>query len=431
MAEALARWVAPRAPNLEASAALGAGPWTGCPERETLPSGWRRGLARALASGGVVRWSNPFEKFALAALGHPVPVAVLVRARPPVQWHILKKEAQNLALCLAEETVPVLLERDPLAFLQATSPSLTLHLEAWGRVARTNLPALLFGETGTGKEVVARTLHLASGRPGQFIAENCAAIPEGLLEAELFGVRRGAFTGAETNRRGRLHEARQGTLFLDEIGDLPLVLQVKLLRVLQEREVRSLGSGRSEPLDIRVLAATHRDLLADVEKGVFRRDLFYRLAGAAIEIPPLRERPGDVPFLAATLLARIEREGVGPGRFLSPRALALLQSAPWPGNVRELDNVLHRAAALSHDGVIGPKELITLCPRVVEPQKNLEAAAIAQALRLAGGVKAVAARHLGWTRQKLYRRIEALGLANGPNETASLAASNNLSSNRG
>lgn len=431
LARALARWFGEPSPGIEAAAALGAGPWAVFPPAASLPAGWEPGLPRALAAGETYLWSNPCESGSLAAAGFPVPVAAVLCSRPPRPAVRLGQQVRDLADWLAEKVVPELLQRDPLLSFLATSPSLAPQVEAWRKVARTNLSALLCGETGTGKEVVARALHRASGRRGDFVAENCAAIPEGLLEAELFGVRRGAFTGASENRRGRLQEARGGTLFLDEIGDLPLCLQVKLLRVLQEREVRSLGGPRPEPVDIRVIAATHRDLSTLIAGGLFRSDLYYRLAGVVIEIPPLRERPLDLPFLAATLLARLEREGSGPGRFLTPRALAFLQETPWPGNIRELEHVLQRAAALSAGPLIEPEALGTLRPRTPPHGENLEAAAINQALRLAGGVKTAAARHLGWTRQKLYRRLAALGLDSGPNDEASSASSINLSSNRG
>ena len=216
------------------------------------------------------------------------------------------------------------------------------------KVARGMAPVLIRGESGTGKELVARALHASSQRAaGPLVAVNCGAIPENLLEAEFFGARKGSYTGATADRVGYFQAAQGGTLFLDEIGDLPLSMQSKLLRAIQERSVRPLGSTQEETVDVRILSATHHDLAAAVQAGRFRQDLYYRLNVIEIFIPPLRERKEDLPALCQALLERIARESHSPVARLTSTALAAIASYPLPGNVRELENLLHRAVALS------------------------------------------------------------------------------------
>ena len=216
------------------------------------------------------------------------------------------------------------------------------------KVARGMAPVLIHGESGTGKELVAQALHASSQRAdGPLIAVNCGAIPENLLEAEFFGARKGSYTGASQDRDGYFQAARGGTLFLDEIGDLPLAMQSKLLRAIQERSVRPLGSTQEETVDVRIVSATHRDLAADVQSGRFRQDLYYRLNVIEIVIPPLRERREDLPALCTALLARIAQESGMPVPALTDRALQAIAAHPLTGNVRELENLLHRAVALS------------------------------------------------------------------------------------
>jgi two-component system response regulator PilR (NtrC family) len=216
------------------------------------------------------------------------------------------------------------------------------------KVARSMAPVLVRGESGTGKELVAQALHANSHRAmGPLVAVNCSAIPEALLEAEFFGARKGSYTGAVQDRQGYFQAARTGTLFLDEIGDLPLAMQSKLLRAIQERSVRSLGSTTEEQVDVRVISATHKDLSAEVKAGRFRQDLYYRLNVIEIVIPPLRERRADLPALCEALLARIAMESHMPMPVLSPALLAQLADHPLSGNVRELENLLHRAVAMS------------------------------------------------------------------------------------
>ncbi|RYF71822.1 MAG: sigma-54-dependent Fis family transcriptional regulator, partial [Comamonadaceae bacterium] len=219
------------------------------------------------------------------------------------------------------------------------------------KVARSMAPVLVHGESGTGKELVARAVHACSQRSeGPFVAVNCGAIPENLLESEFFGARKGSYTGSAQDRDGYFQAARGGTLFLDEIGDLPLAMQSKLLRAIQERSVRSIGSTQEDAVDVRIVSATHKDLQAEVQGGRFRQDLFYRLNVIELVLPPLRERREDLPALCNALLTRIARDSGVPMPALSAQALRTLASYPLHGNVRELENLLHRAVALSEGG---------------------------------------------------------------------------------
>ena len=224
------------------------------------------------------------------------------------------------------------------------------------RVAPTRASVLINGESGTGKEVVARQIHLQSGRDGPFVAINCGAIPDHLLESELFGHERGAFTGADKAREGRFEMARRGTLFLDEIGDMPLPMQVKLLRVLQERVIERVGGTKSIPIDIRVIAATHRDLQKNIDEGSFREDLYYRLSVFPIDVPPLRERSEDIAPLVEELTARVRRN-LGVAAHLDDAVLDVLRVYDWPGNVRELANLIERLAVIRPNGVVRPDDL--------------------------------------------------------------------------
>ncbi len=245
-----------------------------------------------------------------------------------------------------------------LARIVGDSASMAQVKQRIERVARSMAPVLLQGESGTGKELVARAVHDCSHRAsGPFIAVNCGAIPENLIEAEFFGVRKGAYTGATQDRDGYFQAARGGTLFLDEIGDLPLSMQAKLLRVIQERQVRALGAVQEEPVDVRLVSATHKDLASEVRAGRFRQDLFYRIHVIEIRLPALRDRREDLPALADALLHRLGAEvGLPPPR-LSERALRWLQTHPLAGNVRELENLLHRALALGAGELLEPEDL--------------------------------------------------------------------------
>jgi len=225
-----------------------------------------------------------------------------------------------------------------------------------GRLARSMAPIAIHGESGSGKELAAREIHARSPRAGQpFIAVNCGAIPEALMEAEFFGYRKGAFTGAADDRDGFFQAANGGTLMLDEVADLPLAMQVKLLRAIQERRVRKIGATSEEPVDVRLISATHKNLARCVEQGVFRQDLFYRLNVIELAVPPLRERQGDLPALADAILERLG--GGGHKAALGPGVLEALAGYRFPGNVRELENILERALAFANDGVIEVADL--------------------------------------------------------------------------
>jgi two-component system, NtrC family, response regulator PilR len=236
-----------------------------------------------------------------------------------------------------------------------------------GRLARSMAPIAITGESGAGKELAAREIHAQSARAAKpFIAVNCGAIPEALMEAEFFGYRKGAFTGATDERDGFFQAANGGTLMLDEVADLPLAMQVKLLRAIQERRVRKIGATNEEPVDVRIISATHQNLAQCVETGKFRQDLFYRLNVIELSVPPLRERLDDLPMLTTAILARLA--GPGPAAVLGPNVLEALRAYTFPGNVRELENVLERAQAFADGGVIEVGDLSLKGTRVGEAQ---------------------------------------------------------------
>jgi transcriptional regulator with PAS, ATPase and Fis domain len=243
----------------------------------------------------------------------------------------------------------------------AASPAMTEVFQLMESAAASSIAVLIEGETGTGKELVAHAIHRASDRAeGPFVAVNCAALPEALLESELFGHRRGAFTGATADHPGLFRAARGGVIFLDEIGEMPFAMQAKLLRVLQDSEVTAVGDTRPQKVDVRVISATNRDLRAAVAAKAFREDLYYRLAAFPIDLPPLRERREDIPLLAATFLEAACERHHKRLRGFDPAAIELLCRAMWPGNVRELQNQIERAVALAHAGeTITPHHLST------------------------------------------------------------------------
>jgi DNA-binding NtrC family response regulator len=302
--------------------------------------------------------------------------------------------------------------------LVAHSPPMREALRAATQVAASDTTVLLLGESGTGKSQLARYVHYTSGRSAApFVEVHCAALPEALLEAELFGHEKGAFTGAHERKAGHLAAADGGTLFLDEIGEITPATQVKLLRFLQSREFVPLGSSAPRKVDVRVIAATNRDLTAAVAKGSFREDFYYRLNVFSIEMAPLRDRREDVPFLADAFL---QRRGLPPSR-LGPDAREELQRRQFPGNVRELENALERALILAGDAAIAAEHVALARPSrdraslagdVLGPGFNLddfERDLIYAALERAGGNKAHAARLLGITRRRLYSRLQSLG----------------------
>jgi two-component system response regulator PilR (NtrC family) len=279
--------------------------------------------------------------------------AQATRAAPPMP-DALSTTATNATAAAARPAAQTALQQ-----LVGVSAAMQQVRERIQKVARSMAPVLICGESGTGKELTARALHANSHRSsGPLVAVNCGAIPESLLETEFFGVRKGAYTGATHDREGYFQAARGGTLFLDEIGDLPLSMQSKLLRAIQERCVRPVGATQEEAVDVRIVSATHKNLAREVQEGRFRQDLYYRLNVIEIVLPPLRERREDLPALCEALLARIAAEsGLRTPPALPPEALQRLQQHPLPGNVRELENLLHRAVALSEDGLLNLQAL--------------------------------------------------------------------------
>ncbi|GAB3772832.1 sigma-54-dependent Fis family transcriptional regulator [Ramlibacter monticola] len=327
---------------------------------------------------------------------------------PPVRWSTAP--AATVA-SLPDAGVPV-----PLARLSGGDPALDRQIQRAARLVDTTMSVLITGETGSGKEYFAKAMHQASLRRGKpFVAVNCAAIPETLIESELFGYLPGSFSGAATKgKRGLIQEADGGTLFLDEIGDMPLALQPRLLRVLAEREVMPLGGARAHKVDVRVISATHADLAARVREGRFRDDLYYRLAGAQLALPPLRQRR-DLPWLAHKML------GEHPSLpRLSPEAEAWLRAYAWPGNLRELKNVMAYACAMAgKDGVIGLSELpdaliggdaAAAAPASAASSMPPEAQLLLQYLRAAGWSVSAVAHQLGVARMTVYRRMQRWGI---------------------
>lgn len=287
------------------------------------------------------------------------------------------------------------------------------------KLAASQAPVYVSGESGSGKELAARTIHDLSRRAdGPFVPVNCGAIPESLVESEFFGYRKGAFTGADADRDGFFQAANGGTLFLDEVADLPLTMQVKLLRALQEKRVRKVGSATEEGVDVRVISATHRNLADCVEQGRFRQDLYYRLNVIEVRMPSLRERREDIPDLVSSLLDRIG--GGSPATKISPEAVDALCRYDFPGNVRELENILERASALCVDDVIRPDDLQLKSAIPVSDTAgggdlqgqldSLERQIILEALQGTGGNRTAAARKLGVTFRSLRYRIDRLGI---------------------
>jgi DNA-binding NtrC family response regulator len=290
------------------------------------------------------------------------------------------------------------------------------------RVGVSSVNVLITGESGTGKEMVANAIHRVSDRAKKpFIAINCAAIPRDLLESELFGHARGAFTGAMNARRGLFEEAHEGTILLDEIGDLPLPLQAKILRLLQTKQVKPLGQNSVREVDVRVISATHKNLRAQIQKGEFREDLYYRLNVMPIHLPALRDRKDDIIPLAEFFLRRYHESGKGPLRGLSKRAQGKLLGLPWRGNVRELENVIERAIVLADGELINETEILTeeMEPVQVSAEdlfnsgmslKDIEREYIKYVLSRTGNRKEAATRILGIDRKTLYRKEKLYGI---------------------
>jgi DNA-binding NtrC family response regulator len=306
----------------------------------------------------------------------------------------------------------------------ARSAKMQEVLATVGRVAPTNSTVLLGGESGVGKDLIARAVHEKSRRAsGPFIKINSSAIPENLLESELFGYEKGAFTGAGASKPGKFELADKGTLFLDEIGDVPLAIQVKLLRVLQEREFERLGGTRTVKVDVRLVAATNRDLREALEQGTFREDLYYRLNVVPIDIAPLRQRKEDIPDLVNLFVSRFAGDSGKPVEGITPEAMQILVNYHWPGNVRELQNIIERACALAKGTVLKVEDihLDTRPARAVNGSGNFlpegmtleqwEDEMILESLRRANGNKSQAARLLGLSRNALRYRLSKIGIA--------------------
>jgi len=365
------------------------------------------------------------QELALEAMNRGAADYLAKPFQPSEAIFTLRKARERERLRRANE----LLQRDVIRAvgerpIVATSEAMIEVLEMTERAAAFKSTVLVTGESGTGKEVLARSIHAQSPRRSEaFVAINCGAIPENLLESELFGHAKGAFTGAIRARRGLVQEADRGTLFLDEIGELPTPLQVKLLRVLQEEEVRPVGETKARTVDVRLIAATARDLEVEVREGRFREDLFYRLDVVRLTVPPLRERPKDVPLLLDHFLARC-RENLGkPVEGVTDEALERLVAYPWPGNVRELQNVVERAVILTNGNTIG---LGDLPGNVVSPPEvggagpgnlNLKRArrvaeidVIRRALRETDGNRTHAARLLEISHRALLYKLKEYGI---------------------
>ncbi len=281
------------------------------------------------------------------------------------------------------------------------------------RIAATDLTVLIGGETGSGKDVMARAIHKASGRgKGPFVVFDCAAVAPNLIESELFGHVKGAFTGADANREGAFERANGGTLFMDEIGELSIELQPKLLRALEQRRVKAVGGQKEIPIDVRIIAATHRNLEQKVKDGTFRQDLFFRLSVVTVQVPALRHRVEDLPVLVETVLVSLGKS-VG----ISPETMRILETYDWPGNVRELRNVIESAAAVCDSDQIEPRHLMFFKPRRRDPTmeklplagktlESIEKNAIQQTLEQCGGNKTKAAKQLGISPSTLYEKVK-------------------------
>ena len=335
---------------------------------------------------------------------------------------VVEKAVERVALLAENRTLRAQLEAARSRRIIGQSLALRRTSEVIQQAAPSQATVLLLGESGTGKELLARQVHELSPRAGRsFVAVNCAAIPEGILEGELFGYERGAFTGAVQRREGRFVQADGGTLFLDEIGEIPLTVQVKLLRVLQEGEVERLG-GRSQKVDLRLVAATNRDLKQAVAEGRFREDLYYRLNVIALRVPPLRERLDDVPLLVDHFLQRFREKNGRQVAGCTRAALDVLCNYPWPGNVRELENAMERAVVLCKGAVIDVDDLPaevrgapssgpsgrTLSFEIGTPLDEIERRVIFETLRHTKGDKKLAAQLLGIAARTIYRKLDTV-----------------------
>ena len=363
--------------------------------------GARESARRAIAMGAFDFYHKPVD---IDELG------LIVRRA----YHVAELEAENRRLAEAGNTGDRV-----LGGIVTAAPEMIKVARMVERVATANVSVMLLGASGTGKELLAKGLHNASARAGEaFVAINCAAIPENLLESELFGYEKGAFTGAVKTQPGKIEMAEGGTLFLDEVGDIPLPLQVKLLRFLQERVIERVGGRKTIPVDVRIVCATHQDLDAMIAEGRFREDLFYRLAEIVVRIPGLKERPGDAVLLAQYFLTRFARENGRDFKGLTPDAIAAISDWPWPGNVRELENRMKRAVIMAEGSrltaadldLVNSSDEAALTLKVA--RENADRQAIRRAMLRADGNVSTAAKLLGVSRPTLYDLLRQYGLEN-------------------
>jgi two-component system NtrC family response regulator len=362
----------------------------------------RANAMKSIALGAYDFYAKPFEPEVLAL--------IIERA---FRLHELQEENRRLQQAQSGALVGGIITRDP------ETQRLCRTIE---KIAPSNVTAMVLGESGTGKELVARALHELSPRASRrFVAINCAAIPEALLESELFGHEKGAFTGAVKQTIGKIETANKGTLFLDEIGDLPLPLQAKLLRFLQERLIERIGGREEIPVDVRVVCATHRDLKALIREGRFREDLYYRLAEIVLVVPPLRERVGDAALIAHALVHRFAAELKRGAMQLAPDALEAIEKYSWPGNVRELENVIKRAVVMAEGKSIGAADLDlgALGGEIDDATEPLNLRAVREAAEHRAVLRALArsnnnlsraAELLGISRPTLYDLLNRFGL---------------------
>ncbi|MDT3706971.1 MAG: PEP-CTERM-box response regulator transcription factor [Thiobacillus sp.] len=356
----------------------------------------RTNAVKAISLGAYDFFQKPFEPDMLKLM--------IVRAQ-----YVQALEVENRQLAARQSATA-------LQGLLTTSDPMLKVCRTVEKVAPVNATVLLLGESGTGKEVLARGVHELSPRAGKrFVAINCAAIPDTLLESELFGYEKGAFTGAAKQTVGKIEYANEGTLFLDEIGDLPMPLQAKLLRFLQERVIERLGGRGEIPVDVRVVCATHRDLAGMIRAGSFREDLYYRLSEITVDIPPLRERPGDAVLLAQAFLERYAREMGRNLKGFTADALGALEAHPWPGNVREMENLIKRATIMADGNQITAADLgletgHPLPFNLRQVRDNAEREAVSRALAQVNGNILNAAELLGVSRPTLYDLMSRFGM---------------------
>ncbi len=380
---------------------------TSCALRETLKSG-RPIIDRRC--------------YIIDARGRKVPISISTAVLKDSKGRVVGGAETFRDLGEIEELRRELSSRMSFGDVVSRSAAMRKVIELAGAVAASDSSVLISGETGTGKELVAKAVHCGSHRAAKpFVAVNCGALPDSLLESELFGYKAGAFTGAAKDRDGRFAAAEGGTLLLDEIGEISPAMQVRLLRVLQERCYEPLGSSKSRKCDIRVIAATNRDLEAEIAKGRFREDLFYRINVIKIELPPLRERTEDIPLLVERFMERFSLRHRKTLNGIEPSALAAMMAYRWPGNVRELENAIERAFVLCENGgaielrhlpqTLRPKSPARQGGALREKTRETELKAIAEALGRNGGSRQKAAKELGMHRATLFRKMKELGLA--------------------